>query len=129
MALPKDNRTITMVESVEISLEGLDDQLESADMAIVTAVRMAARAIDRLIEKDPEDGPVKALQYHYMVTGGLEKLGGSVKARKELGTTAKKPKSNLAAVRGIRDSAKNGTGRKTGSTGSTRGKPAARKTA
>lgn len=126
MALPEENQGLTMAESVEISLEGLEDQLQAADMAIVTAVRMAARAIDRLVEKDPEDGPVKALQYHYMVTGGLEKLGGSVKARKELGTTAKKPASNLAAVRGIRDTAKNSTTRKAGSP---RGKAPARKTA
>lgn len=110
VALPKNNRTITMAESVEISLEGLDDDLAPADMAIVTAVRMAAKAIDALIEKDPDNGPIKALQYHYMVTGGLEKLGGSVKARKELGTTAKKPPSGLAAVRGIRDKSSNSKG-------------------
>lgn len=109
MALPKDNQTITMAESVEISLQGLDKVLEPADMAIVTAIRMAAKAIDTLISKDPEDGPIKALQYHYMVTGGLEKLGGSVKARKDMGQKPdEKPKSGLAAVRGIRDQSSNG---------------------
>lgn len=110
MPLPKNNRTITMAESVEISLEGLDTQLEPADMAIVTAVRMAARAIDAIILEDPDKGPIKALQYHYMVTGGLEKLGGSVKARKDMGTKpAEKKQSGLAAVRGIRDKSGNST--------------------
>lgn len=109
MALPKDNQQITMAESVEISLEGLDKVLEPADMAIVTAIRMAAKAIDALILKDPEEGPIRALQYHYMVTGGLEKLGGSVKARKDMGQKPdEKPKSGLAAVRGIRDKSNGG---------------------
>lgn len=127
MPLPKNQRTITMAESVEISLEGLDPQLEPADMAIVTAVRMAARAIDALILEDPNKGPIKALQYHYMVTGGLEKLGGSVKARKDMGTKpAEKPRSGLAAVRGIRDKPSSGKSPAAG-TGGQRRAPRAKK--
>lgn len=108
MALPENNVDLTMAESVEVSLKGLERVLEPADMAIVTAVRMAAAAIDALIAEDPVGGRIKSLQYHYMVTGGLEKLGGSVKARKELGQKSEdKKKSGLAAVRGIRDKSDN----------------------
>lgn len=121
MALPEGNESLTMAESVEISLEGLSPQLEAADMALVTAARLAAKAIDAMIQENPIEGRIKSLQYHYMVTGALEKLGGSVKARKELGTKPEKPKSQLAAVRGIRDKSGNNQGGK-------ERKPAARRT-
>lgn len=112
MPLPKDYEHITMEESVELSLAGLEDYLTPADMAIVTAIRKAARAIDLLELSDPEAGPIKALQYHYMVTNGLEKLGGSVKSRADIGLKPEKDKeSRLAAVRGIRDGGKSGQSR------------------
>lgn len=111
MPLPKDYENITMEQSVEMSLAGLEEYLTPADMALVTAIRKAARAIDA-IDGDPDAGPAKALQYHYMVTGGLEKLGGSVKSRADIGLKPEKDKeSRLAAVRGIRDGAKSGQGR------------------
>lgn len=110
MALPENSKDLSMAESVEVSLRGLERVLEPADMAIVTAVRMAAAAIDAMIQEDPVGGRIKSLQYHYMVTGGLEKLGGSVKARKELGQKPEEKKqSGLAAVRGIRDQSNNST--------------------
>lgn len=111
MALPEGSEDISMEDSVEISLRGLVKVLEPADMAVVTAVRMAARAIDAMIQEDPIGGRIKSLQYHYMVTGGLEKLGGSVAARKKLGQKPEeKSKSGLAAVRGIRDQSSSGKG-------------------
>lgn len=121
-----------MEESVEMTLAGLDQHLEPADMALVTAIRKAARIIDKLdqeAEGNPEANLTKSLQYHYMVTGGLEKLGGSVKARADIGLRKDKDKeSKLAAVRGIRDGSKSGQSRAAGkSAGSAGRKTSARK--
>lgn len=112
MPLPKDYEHLSMEDSVEMALAGLDQYLEPADMALVTAIRKAARIIDKLdleADGDKDANPAKSLQYHYMVTGGLEKLGGSVKARADIGLRKDKDKeSKLAAVRGIRDGNKSG---------------------
>lgn len=98
-----------LADAVEASLEGLADDLLPADMALVTTIRMAAELIDDLAA---EGEAAKAMAYMYLVRDGMEKLGGSVKARKDLG---KKPpeqqRTGLAAVRSLRsggaDSAQN----------------------
>ena len=88
-----------LADAVEASLEGLADDLQPADMALVTTIRMAAELIDDLAA---EGEAAKAMAYMYLVRDGMEKLGGSVKARKELGKKPEKPQGGLAAVRSIR---------------------------
>lgn len=124
--LPEGYEALSMEESVELSLAGLDKFLEPGDMALVTAIRKAARAIDKL---EAEDKISQALSFHYMVTGGLEKLGGSVASRTKLGLKQDKDReSPLAAVRGIRDRGKSSEGSAEGKpAGSARRKPSARK--
>lgn len=98
MALPEDSQGLSMADAVEASLADLNDQLRPADLALVTRVRMAARAIDDLLAADKV---TQALNYMYLVDGGLERLGGSVESRKKLGTKDPKPESKLALVRNI----------------------------
>lgn len=98
MALPENSTQSTMADAVEVALADLDTQLRPADLAVVTQVRMAARAIDTLMG---EGKTTSAMNYMYLVTAGMDKLGGSVESRQKLGTKEPKQRSKLAIVRGI----------------------------
>jgi len=100
MALPDGNGVgMGLEEAVEASLEDLQAYLEPADLSLVTSIRMAARLIDQLAD---DEQPAKAMSYMYLVRDGMEKLGGSVAARKALGQRPEHKANPLAGVRGQR---------------------------
>lgn len=86
----------SLLDYVDAALEGMKEDLEAGDLAIVGVVRKAAMAHD-LAEADGK--MLSAMNYLSYVTNGIEKLGGSALARKQLGKKAEKPRRGLAAVR------------------------------
>lgn len=114
MALPAglSGKDVSLADAVEASLADLEEHLQVADLALITSIRIAAEMIDDLVQAGE---PAKAMSYMYLVRDGMDKLGGSVKARKDLGTTQKRKKSRLAEVRDIRSGSKGGTRKAAGS--------------
>jgi hypothetical protein len=90
----------SLTDQVDAALKGMVDDLQEADRGVIAVIREAAIAWDTA---KVEGKSLSAMTYLSYVTNGLEKLGGSVAARKALGKKAEKPKSGLAAVRGIRE--------------------------
>lgn len=107
-----------MVDYVEKSIEAMKDDLTDKDWGIVGGIRTMAEycdttrhtveAIDLDGEADAKDR-IRAMELHNkaiytipQIISGLEKLGGSIAARKALDMKPEKQKSALAAVRDIR---------------------------
>lgn len=103
---------LSLMEAVEASLEGMKKDITPADAALVTSIRMAAEMITGLMA---EGKMSSAMGYMYLVTGGLDKLGGSLESRKKLGVKGEKPQSKLAMMREGRGNSggKNSPGTKT----------------
>lgn len=88
----------SLLDQVDAALKGMVDDLTEADRGVIAVVREAAMAWD-LAKADGK--ALSAMTYLSYVTNGLEKLGGSVAARKALGVKADKPKTGLAAARAL----------------------------
>ena len=89
-----------LIDYVDSALKALAPDLMPGDAAIVGVIRKSALAYDMAVV----DGKaLSAMNYLSYVSTGMEKLGGSAMARKALGVKPdEKPRSGLAAVRGIR---------------------------
>ena len=116
---PKSFDAENLADYVEKALEALKDDLTDKDWGIVGSIRKLAQyrdetkhAVEALQlggEAEPRD-VVRALELYNKATytipqiiAGLDKLGGSVAARKALGGKPAEPKrSGLAVVRGLR---------------------------
>jgi hypothetical protein len=86
----------SLLDYVDAAVDGMKADLEPGDLAIIGVVRKSAMAWDTAVA----DGKMNsAMAYLAYVSNGIEKLGGSALARKQLGKKAEKPKSSLAAVR------------------------------
>ena len=90
----------SLLDYVDASLKEMEADLMPADAAMVGVIRKAAMLFD-LAEADGK--ALSGMNYLSYVSNGMEKLGGSLMARKALGVKPEKPKTGLAAVRGIRD--------------------------
>lgn len=91
----------SLLDQVDAALKGMVDDLVEADRGVIGVTRQAAMEWDKSVSAGTTQSNMTLLAY---VTKGLESLGGSVAARKALGKKpADKPKSGLAAVRGIRE--------------------------
>ncbi|ALY09407.1 hypothetical protein KDI99_gp04 [Arthrobacter phage Greenhouse] len=107
-----------MSEYVEKSIEAMKDDLSEKDWGIVGGIRTMAEYCDSTRhtvealslngEAEPKD-LIRAMELHNkaiytipQIISGLEKLGGSIAARKALDIKNEKPKSGLAAVRELR---------------------------
>lgn len=116
---PKDYADGSLEAYVDAALEGMKDDLMPGDLAIVGVIRMSAQAWDNAVA---EGKPGSAMAFLAYVTNGVEKLGGSALARKQLGKKDDKKPGGLAEVRALRSVAP-GASDKTAS----KPKPAARK--
>lgn len=88
-----------LIDYVDAAIRGMAEDLTEGDLAIIGVVRKSALAYDMAIA----DGkPNAGMAYLAYVTNGMEKLGGSRLARKQLGDKPEKPKQGLAAVRALR---------------------------
>jgi len=97
---PLDMMGASVLDQVDAALKGMVEDLTEADRGVVAVVRAAAMEWDKAVA----DGKaLSAMNYLSYVSNGLEKLGGSVAARKALGKKADKPKTGLAAVRNLRE--------------------------
>ncbi|AZF98627.1 hypothetical protein SEA_RIOVINA_1 [Arthrobacter phage Riovina] len=112
-----DNRK--MAEYVEKSIDAMKDDLTEKDWGIVGGIRTMAEYCDQTRhtvealslggEAEPKD-LIRAMELHNkaiytipQIISGLEKLGGSIAARKALDIKPDdKQKSGLAVVRGLR---------------------------
>lgn len=110
----------SLLDYVDAALEGMKADLEPGDMAIIGVVRASAMAWDLAVADGKRNSAMAYLAY---VTNGMEKLGGSALARKQLGKKAEKPKSSLAAVRDLHGAAP-GQGSKTKTSRTTKAKGA-----
>lgn len=96
---PKDYEGGSLLDYVEAAVEGMKEDLMPADLAIIGVIKKSAMAWDLAVA----DGkPNSAMAFLAYVTNGVEKLGGSALARKQLGTKPEKKKSTLAEVRALR---------------------------
>lgn len=96
---PGDYEGGGLLDYVDAAVEGMKEDLMPGDLAIVGVVRKSAMAWDLAVA----DGKMNsAMAYLAYVTNGIEKLGGSALARKQLGTKPEKKKSSLAEVRALR---------------------------
>lgn len=118
---PKSFDSTALLDYVEKALDAMGPDLQEKDWGIVgsirklaayhdeTALRMQALEMDANV--DPKDR-LRAMELHNkaiytlpQVIAGLDKLGGSIQARKNLGIKdGDKPKSGLQALRGGRAS-------------------------
>lgn len=115
---PQSFKDQKMVDYVERSIEAMKDSLEDKDWGIVGGIRTMAEycdstkltveALDLDGNAEPKDR-IRAMELHNkavytipQIISGLEKLGGSIAARKALDIKPEKPKSGLAAVRELR---------------------------
>lgn len=89
----------SLLDQVDASLKGMVDDLTEADRGLIGVIRQAALEWDKAVSADKG---LSAMTYLSYVTNGLEKLGGSVAARKSLGKKTEKPKAGLASVRALR---------------------------
>lgn len=88
-----------LLDYVDAAIEGMKGDLMPGDLAIIGVVRKSAMAWDLAVA----DGKMNsAMAYLAYVTNGIEKLGGSALARKQLGKKEDKPKGGLAGVRSLR---------------------------
>lgn len=89
-----------LIDYVDSALKAMAPDLMPGDAALVGVIRKSALAYDTAVV----DGKaLSAMNYLSYVSTGIEKLGGSAMARKALGIKPEeKPRSGLAAVRGIR---------------------------
>jgi hypothetical protein len=113
----------SLLDYVEAAVEGMKDDLEPGDLAIVGVIKKSAMAWDLAVA----DGkPNSAMAFLAYVMQGIEKLGGSALARKQLGKKQEKPKSSLAAVRELHgaDSAQGSKTRKPRTTRASKAKGA-----
>lgn len=94
--------------SVKASIEGMKDDLEAGDQAIIQVVIQSARTWDAAVAGGKQNSAMAFLAY---VTNGMEKLGGSALARKQLGKKPEKPKNTLAEVRNLRSVQSGGSGK------------------
>lgn len=121
---PKKYEGISMAEYVEIAVAAMAESLSEKDWGIVGSIRTMAeycdetrqtcRALDLDGNAEPKDR-IRAMELHNKavytiphIMSGLEKLGGSVAARKAIGVKEEKPKSGLAAVREMRPTGTSG---------------------
>lgn len=109
----------SLLEYVEMALEAMKDNLTEKDWGIIGSIRTMAAycdqtrhtvaALDLDGNAEPKDR-IRAMELHNkaiytipQIISGLEKLGGSIAARKALGQKVDdKPKSKLAELRSIR---------------------------
>ncbi|AZF98404.1 hypothetical protein SEA_BIGMACK_1 [Arthrobacter phage BigMack] len=115
---PKSFDNKKMSEYVERSIDAMKDDLSEKDWGIVGGIRTMAEYCDSTRhtvealslggEAEPKD-LIRAMELHNkaiytipQIISGLEKLGGSIAARKALDMKNEKPKSGLAAVRELR---------------------------
>jgi hypothetical protein len=116
---PKSFTPDSLVEYVEKALEAMRETLEEKDWGIVGSIRKmaeyhdetkhAVRALMLDGNADPKDR-IRAMELHNkavytipQIISGLDKLGGSIAARKALGVKDEpKPKTGLAELRSIR---------------------------
>lgn len=128
---PKSFESDSLVEYVEKSLEAMSDSLEEKDWGIIGGIRKMAEYCDETrhtVQALHLDGNadakdrIRAMELHNkaiytipQIISGLEKLGGSIAARKALGEppATSKPKSKLGELRSIRGGNQNG-GKATG---------------
>jgi hypothetical protein len=90
----------SLLDYVDASLKAMAPDLMPADAAMVGVIRKAAMAYDLA---DADGKALSAMNYLSYVGNGMEKLGGSLMARKALGIKPpEKPKTGLASVRGLR---------------------------
>lgn len=120
--MPIDPQSFTpdsLVEYVERALEAMKETLEEKDWGIVGSIRTMAAycdqtrhtvaALDLDGNAEPKDR-IRAMELHNkaiytipQIIAGLDKLGGSIAARKALGVKDEtKPKSSLGQLRSIR---------------------------
>lgn len=89
----------SLLDQVDASLKGMVEDLTEADRGLIGVIRAAALEWDKAVT----DGKaLSAMNYLSYVNNGLEKLGGSVAARKALGKKPPKPQQGLAEVRALR---------------------------
>jgi len=118
---PKSFASESLTDYVEKALEAMKDDLQEKDWGIIGSLRKLAayydetglrmRALEIEENVDPKDR-IRAMELHNkavytipQIISGLDKLGGSIQARKNLGMTdGGKPKSGLQALRGGRAS-------------------------
>jgi hypothetical protein len=118
---PKSFASESLTDYVEKALEAMKDDLQEKDWGIIGSLRKLAayydetglrmRALEIEEDVDPKDR-IRAMELHNkavytipQIISGLDKLGGSIQARKNLGMTdGGKPKSGLQALRGGRAS-------------------------
>lgn len=109
----------SLVEYVERALEAMKETLEEKDWGIVGSIRKMAEyhdetkhAVQALMldgNADPKDR-IRAMELHNkavytipQIIAGLDKIGGSIAARKSLGVKDEpKAKSSLGQLRSIR---------------------------
>jgi hypothetical protein len=134
---PKSFESDSLIDYIEKALEAMKDDLDEKDWGIVGSIREMAGYCDqtkgrmRALELDPEVDPkdrLRAMELHNkaiytipQIISGLDKLGGSIAARKALGQKPAPTRTGLAAVRELRA---NGTeGSQKPSTGRTKRTP------
>lgn len=118
---PKSFASESLTDYVEKALEAMREDLQEKDWGIIGSLRKLAayydetglrmRALEIESEVDPKDR-LRAMELHNkavytipQIISGLDKLGGSIQARKNLGMQdGAKPKSGLQALRGGRAS-------------------------
>lgn len=120
MALdPKSFESESLVDYVEKALEAMSETLEERDWGIIGSIRKLAsyhdetrlrvQALELGGELDSKDR-IRALELHNkavytipQIIAGLDKLGGSIAARKALGDKPVPKRTGLAAVRELRN--------------------------
>lgn len=119
MALdPKSFESESLRDYVEKALEAMKDDLEEKDWGIIGSVRRMATYCDDTrhardtMELDGEAEPkdrIRAMELYNkaiytipQIIAGLDKLGGSIAARKSLGMKPAPAKTKLATVRELR---------------------------
>lgn len=95
---PGDYEGGGLIDYVDAAIEGMKADLEPGDAAIIGVIRKSALAWDKA---EVDGKPNSAMAYLAYVTNGIEKLGGSALARKQLGKKPEKKKSALAEVRAL----------------------------
>lgn len=130
MIEPSSFESESLVEYVEKALDAMKETLTEKDWGIIGGIRTMAeycdatrhrvRALELGGEAEPRD-MIRAMELHNkavytvpQIIAGLDKLGGSIAARKALGQKDDdKPKGKLGELRGIRGG-KQGNGTATG---------------
>lgn len=121
---PKSFTPDSLVEYVEKALDAMKDTLQERDWGIVGSIRKMAEyhddtkhAVQALMldgEAEPKDR-IRAMELHNkavytipQIIAGLDKIGGSIAARKAMGEKEQpKPKTGLAELRSIRGGKQN----------------------